>query len=67
MNLYHLLVQVLDSPNHPRAYRELKKYYHDNNLEAEASAVAFLIESRFGKKYGTADDTTTVAGEGSGG
>jgi len=49
MEIYHILLQLLDKPDVPKFYRELCKYYESKNMENEALAFRSLIESKFDK------------------
>lgn len=50
MDIFHILAAILDKPNAPKFYRELRDYYKNNGMLNNASAVDYLIESRFKKK-----------------
>lgn len=54
MNVYEILVAILEKPNVPKFYRELRDHYQTKGMMHEASAIAHLIEKKFEKK----DDIT---------
>lgn len=49
MNIYQILIAILDKPNATKFYRELKNYYENNELINEANAIDYLIENKFKK------------------
>lgn len=49
MNIYQIIVNIIEKPNVPKFYREIKKYYFDNKLINESEAYDFLIQEKFGK------------------
>lgn len=50
MEIYQILLEILNKPDAPKFYRELRNYYQNNNLTHEASAISYLIENKFEKK-----------------
>lgn len=53
MNIYQILIAILDKPNAAKFYRELRNYYLNNELTNESNAIDHLIENKF-KKNDTA-------------
>lgn len=51
MNIYEILTALIDKPDVPKFYRELKQYFENHNLTNEASAIGYLIENKFEKKH----------------
>ncbi len=49
MNIYQILIAILEKPNATKFYRELKNYYKNNELINEANAIDYLIENKFKK------------------
>jgi hypothetical protein len=49
MDLAQIFHSLLDKPNVPKFYRELRLYYLEKNMLHEASAIGFLLENKFGK------------------
>ena len=59
MHPYQIIIDILDKPEAPKCYRNLKKYFVECNMLKEASAVDFLIEKKFGKNNdNTFDDSS---------
>lgn len=54
MEIYQILLAILDKPDAPKFYRELRNHYQTNGMQHEASAISYLIEKKFDKK----DDNT---------
>jgi hypothetical protein len=50
MDIYKILIALLDKPNAPKFYRELKTHFENNNMIYEASSIGHLIEKKFEKK-----------------
>jgi hypothetical protein len=50
MDIYKILIALLDKPNVPKFYRELKTYFEKQNMFDEAHAIGYLIENKFEKK-----------------
>lgn len=46
MDIYTILLFILDHPWDLSGYRDLNKYYLDHNLTQEAEALTFLIEEK---------------------
>lgn len=57
MNPYQIIVDILDKPNVPKHYRQLKEYYSNCSMQNEALAVDYLLEKKFGKNNETSDDS----------
>jgi len=57
MDLYQILVAILDKPGVPKFYRELRNHYQNSGMLHESSAISHLIEKKFEKK-----DVITVDG-----
>lgn len=57
MELYQILVAILEKPSVPKFYRELRTHYENNGQLHEASAISHLIEKRFEKKDGSTVDS----------
>lgn len=53
MEIYQILLAILDKPNVPKFYRELRQYYQTIGMLHEASAVGHLIENKFEKNDNT--------------
>ena len=51
MEIYEILLAILDKPDVPKFYRELQTHYQINGKTQEASALSHLIETKFSKKY----------------
>lgn len=49
MDVYRILVELLDKPNAPKFYRNLYNFYKLKNMENEAEAFLYLIENKFDK------------------
>jgi hypothetical protein len=47
MEIYKILIAILDKPNVPKFYRELRNHYQKNGLFNEAAAISHLIEKKF--------------------
>lgn len=58
MEAYQILVSLLDKPNVPKFYRELRKYYQSKGLLHEAAAIGHLIEKKFEKKDAFTTDSS---------
>jgi hypothetical protein len=56
MDVYQIIVSLLEKPGVPKFYRELRKYYEGKGMTHEASAISHLIEKKFGKKDDTSAD-----------
>lgn len=56
MEIYQILLAILDKPNVPKFYRELRNHYQTIGMQQEASAISHLIEKRFDKKDAIALD-----------
>ena len=50
MEIYQIFLAILDKPDVPKFYRELRSHYQNNGMSQEASAIDHLIEKKFGKK-----------------
>ena len=50
MEIYQILLAILDKPDVPKFYRELRDYYQKIGKANEVSAVSYLIENKFEKK-----------------
>lgn len=49
MDLYKILISILDKPDVPKFYRDLQIYYQTLNKTQESSAISYLIEQKFKK------------------
>lgn len=49
MELYKIIIKLIDNPTNQEIYKNLHTYYHQNNLANEAEAVDSIIEGRFNK------------------
>lgn len=49
MEIYQILFSLLEIPDSPKYYRELRDYYKKANLENEADAIDYLIKEKFEK------------------
>jgi len=58
MEIYQILLAILDKPNVPKFYRELRNHYQTAGMLHEVSAISHLIENKFEKKdVSTLDDS----------
>lgn len=57
MDIYQIFLAILDKPDAPKFYRELRDYYKNNNLLNEASAIDHLIENKFKKNENSIDNS----------
>lgn len=58
MDVAQIFFSILNRPNVPRPYGDLKAYYENNNLNEEASAILYLIEKKFEKNNETTINNT---------
>lgn len=49
MEIYEIILSILEKPDVPKFYRELKNVYQSNKMIHEAEAIDYLIEKRFKK------------------
>lgn len=49
MDVYKLLLDILEKPDASKFYKNLRDYYQYIGLSQEASAISFLIEKKFEK------------------
>jgi hypothetical protein len=49
MEIYKILLEILNKPEAPKFYRELSNYYEKNKKIQEASAIKYLLEQKFKK------------------
>ena len=54
MTIYEVLIAILDKPNVPKFYRDLKNHYKNNGMLQEELAIQHLLEKKFDRKI---DDT----------
>ena len=57
MDIYQIFLELLDKPDAPKFYRELRNYYQNNNLLNEALAIDYLIENKFKKNENSIDNS----------
>jgi hypothetical protein len=50
MEIYEILLAILDKPDVPKFYRKLRDHYQNNGRSNEVSALNYLIEKKFEKK-----------------
>ena len=50
MEIYQILLAILEKPNVLKFYRDLGFYYQKKGMTNEASAIGHLIEKKFEKK-----------------
>jgi len=50
MEIYQILISLLERPDSPKYYRELRDYYQKLGLENETEAITYLIERKFNNK-----------------
>ena len=50
MEIYKILLAILDKPDVPKFYRKLRDHYQNNGFLQESSALNYLIENKFDKK-----------------
>lgn len=50
MEIYEILLAILDKPDVPKFYRKLRDHYQNNGRLNEVSALNYLIEKKFEKK-----------------
>ena len=55
MDLYQIYLAILDKPDAPKFYRELKNCYASFSMDHEGSVIAHLIEKKFAKNAVTND------------
>lgn len=53
MEVYKILLEILNKPEAPKFYRELSHYYERKGNIQEASAIKFLLEQKFKKNEST--------------
>ena len=63
MDLAQIFHSLLDKPDVPKFYRELRLYYLEKNMLHEASAIGFLLENKFGKNNENPIDNSTYSEE----
>jgi hypothetical protein len=61
MDIYQILLAILEKPNVPKFYRELRCYYQKIGMLQEADAIEYLIESKFEKKDANTFDNTNCS------
>lgn len=61
MEIYKILLEILDKPNTPLFYRKLKIHYQNKGRLNETSALDYLIEKKFEKK--DSSDNSNVSQE----
>lgn len=49
MEIYKILVAIIENPHAIKCYLDLQKYYKKNHMDNEIEAMNNLIEKRFGK------------------
>lgn len=49
MDIFQILVRLLEKPDVPKFYRQLREAYQSQNKLHEAEAIGYLIEKKFGK------------------
>lgn len=49
MDVFQILLNILDKPSAPKFYRELYNYYKSKNMQNETEAIRYLIENKFNK------------------
>lgn len=59
MELSDIFFNLLNKPDVPRFYRELRDYYASIHKFNEAAAFDHLVEKRFGKNNGKATDDSS--------
>ena len=57
MDIYQIFLALLDKPDAPKFYRELRNYYKTIGLLNEASAIDHLIENKFKKNENSSDNS----------
>jgi hypothetical protein len=51
MDLYTLLVKIVESPEVAKPYRDLRLFYEEAGRVEDAKAVGHLIEKKFANKH----------------
>ena len=59
MDVYKVLINLLDKPDAPKFYRELRNYYQTKGLVHEATALDYLLEIKFQKKDDNSSDNSS--------
>lgn len=49
MEIYEIILAILDKPNVPKFYKKLRDFYQKHNMQTEASALNHLIQEKFEK------------------
>lgn len=57
MNVYQIIVNLIEKPDVPKFYRDLRNHYIENKLLQEAEVYEHLIETKFGKKDDSNNNT----------
>jgi len=63
MEIYKILLEILDKPDIPKFYRKLRSHYEKNGHSHEVSAFNYLIEKKFEQKDATPPDDSDVGQE----
>jgi hypothetical protein len=56
MELHEIFLAILDKPDVPKFYRELRNHYQSINKLQEASAISYLLKKKFEKKDESIDN-----------
>lgn len=49
MQVYKIILSIIEKPHAPKHYRELRSYFEQKSLVSEIQAIDHLIEKKFGK------------------
>ena len=60
MNIYQLLVNLIEKPEAYKVYKDLCEHYKDKSLLEEHKAFSYLIEKRFNKKNEIISNDTNI-------
>lgn len=63
MEIYEILLAMLDKPDAPKFYRKLRDHYQNIGRPHEVSALNYLIEKKFEKKDATPVDNPDISQE----
>lgn len=50
MEIYNILIEIIEKPEAIQFYKKLQKYYESQRMTNEANAILYLIENKFKKQ-----------------
>ena len=50
MEIYNILIEIIEKPEAIQIYKNLQKYYESQRMTNEADAILHLIENKFKKQ-----------------